>query len=137
MERLPKTPTTKAPADWFTGDVYFDVILRGDEPSRIRVNTVRFTPGARTAWHSHACGQTLHVTDGVGLVVTADEVIVMRPGDTVRTPAGQWHWHGAAPEDFMAHLAVWEGPDPATGEPETTWGDHVTDAEYTQAATAI
>ncbi len=137
MDRLPKTHTTKAPAEWFTGDVYFDVIVRGSEPSRIRVNTVRFTPGARTAWHSHACGQTLHVTDGLGLVATADEVIVMRPGDTVWTPPGQWHWHGAAPADFMAHLAMWEGPDPEAGLAETTWGEHVTDTEYAAAAASI
>jgi quercetin dioxygenase-like cupin family protein len=134
MERTPKAPTTKAPADWFTGDVYYDVIVRGAEPSRIRVNTVRFTPGARTAWHSHTCGQTLHVTDGVGLVVTASQVIVMRQGDTVWTPPGEWHWHGAAPEEFMAHLAMWEAPDPDEDAPETTWGEHVTDNEYAAAA---
>ena len=137
MEKMPKTPTTKAPAAWFTGDVYFDVIARGEEPSRIRVNTVRFTPSARTAWHAHACGQTLHVTDGVGLVVTAEQVIVMRPGETVWTPPGEWHWHGAAPDDFMSHLAMWEGPHPVAGEAETTWGDHVTDIEYARAASVI
>ncbi len=137
MERIPATSTTRATADWFTGDVYYDVIARGEEPSRIRVNTVRFTPGARTAWHHHACGQTLHVTDGVGLVVTADEVIVMRPGDTVWTPPGERHWHGAAPADFMTHLAMWEAPDPAAGLAETTWGDHVTDAEYDAAAASL
>jgi len=133
MERLPKAPTTKAPADWFTGDVYFDVIVRGAEPSRIRVNTVRFTPGARTAWHSHACGQTLHVTDGLGLVVTASQVIVMRQGDTVWTPPGEWHWHGAAPDHFMTHLAMWEAPAPDDG-PSETWAEHVTDTEYAAAA---
>lgn len=133
MERIPKGPTSKAPAEWFTGDVYFDVIARGAEPSRIRVNTVRFTPGARTAWHAHACGQTLHVTDGVGLVVTATQVIVMRPGDTVRTPPGEWHWHGAAPADFMTHLAIWEVSTPGEG-PSETWGEHVTDTEYVAAA---
>lgn len=133
MKNLPKTPTTEAPAEWFTGNVYYDVIVRGEEPSRIRVNTVRFGPGARTAWHVHACGQTLHVTDGVGVVVTADQVIVMRPGETVWTPPGEWHWHGATPHDFMSHLAMWEGPDPATGQGETTWGQQVSDAEYTRA----
>lgn len=137
MKNLPKTPTTEAPAEWFTGNVYYDVIVRGEEPSRIRVNTVRFSPGARTAWHVHTCGQTLHVTDGVGLVVTADQVIVMRPGDTVWTPPGEWHWHGAAPRDFMSHLAMWEGPDPATGLAETTWGEHVTDTEYARAAVGL
>ena len=115
----------------FTGDVYFDVIAKGEEPSRMRVNTVRFAPCARTAWHTHACGQTLHVTDGIGLVQSrGGEVVVMRPGDTVYTPPGEWHWHGAAPTHFMTHLAMWEAPDPASGQAETEWGEHVTDDEY-------
>ena len=130
MEIVNRQPTAKGPAQWFTGDVYFDVIARGDEPSRVRVNTVRFAPGARTAWHAHAMGQTLHVTQGVGLVQSrGGELLVMRPGDTVYTPPGEWHWHGAAPESFMIHLAIWESPGPSAGE-ETTWGDRVTDAEY-------
>src|SRR5205823_6582739 len=64
VEIEPKQPTGKGPADVFTGDVWFDVIAKGEEPSRIRVNAVRFSPGARTAWHAHAVGQTLHVTEG-------------------------------------------------------------------------
>jgi quercetin dioxygenase-like cupin family protein len=124
MEILPKQPSTKGPAEMFTGDVWFDVIVKGEEPSRVRVNTVRFTPGARTAWHSHAVGQTLHVTDGIGLVqARGGEVTVIRPGDTIHTPPGEWHWHGAAPDNFMAHTAIWEGDG-------AQWGDHVTDAEY-------
>jgi quercetin dioxygenase-like cupin family protein len=116
----------------FTGDVWFDAIIKGEEPSRVRVNTVRFAPGARTAWHSHAVGQTLHVTDGVGLIQSrGQEVTVIRPGDTIYTPPGEWHWHGAAPDDFMVHTAIWEAPAPDT-EPESTWGEHVTDEEYAQ-----
>jgi len=98
VKLVPTTPTTKGPAGLFTGDVHFDVIARGEDASRIRVNTVRFAPGARTAWHSHSLGQTLHVIDGIGVVATRDKVIVMRPGDTVYTPPGQEHWHGALPE---------------------------------------
>jgi quercetin dioxygenase-like cupin family protein len=130
MEFLPKQPSTKGPADMFTGDVYFDVIARGEEPSRLRVNVVRFTPSARTAWHSHALGQTLHVTEGRGLVQARDgDVTQMRPGDTIYTPPGQEHWHGAAPDHFMVHLAMWDGVGPDHG-PETQWGAHVTDDEY-------
>jgi quercetin dioxygenase-like cupin family protein/alkylhydroperoxidase/carboxymuconolactone decarboxylase family protein YurZ len=115
----------------FTGDVYFDVIYQGDEPSRMRANVVRFAPCARTAWHTHAMGQTLHVTDGIGLVQSrGGDVVVMGPGDTVYTPPGEWHWHGAAPEHFITHLALWEGPAPDSGQPETQWGEHVTDDEY-------
>lgn len=128
MNRLTATPTTKGPAEMFTGDVHFDVLARGEAPSRLRVNTVRFSPGARTAWHSHSLGQTLHVTEGIGVVATRDSVIIMRPGDSVHTPPGEEHWHGALPNRFMSHLAMWEDDD-------ATWGDHVTDAEY-EAATA-
>lgn len=131
MEILPKSPTTKGSADWFTGDVYYDVIVFGEEPSRMRVNKVRFTPCARTAWHRHAVGQTLHVTEGVGLIqARGGEIIEIRPGDTIYTPPQQWHWHGATPHDFMAHLAMWDGISPGSTIPETEWGAHVTDEEY-------
>lgn len=126
MQRIEPTPTTQGPAEMFTGAVYFDVIARGEDDSRLRVNSVRFTPCARTAWHSHSLGQTLHVTDGHGIVVTRSEVIVMKPGDTVHTPPGEEHWHGALP-DHMTHPAMWEDDD-------ATWGDLVTDDEY-EAAT--
>ncbi|MGW7683109.1 (R)-mandelonitrile lyase [Kribbella sp. NPDC054772] len=129
MQILPKPPTGKGPAEWFAGDVWFDVIIRGEAPSRVRVNTVRFAPGAHTAWHRHANGQTLHVTDGIGLVQSrGGEVTVIRPGDVIYTPPGEWHWHGACPDNFMTHTAIWEAP--TTDDPETEWGDHVTEAEY-------
>jgi quercetin dioxygenase-like cupin family protein len=131
VEIQPKRPSTKGPAQMFTGDVWYDVIAQGEQPSRLRVNLVRFTPGAHTAWHCHANGQTLHVTEGRGLIQSRDgEVIEIRPGDTIYTPPGQWHWHGAAPDHFMSHLAMWEGLDEGQQGPETEWGDHVTDAEY-------
>jgi quercetin dioxygenase-like cupin family protein len=128
VELVPKQDTTKGPADRFTGDVWFDVIASGVEPSRIRVNVVRFSPGARTAWHAHAVGQTLYVVDGVGLVQSrGDSVTHMHPGEVLHTPPGEWHWHGATPDHFMTHLARWEAP--AEGA-ESEWGDLVTDAEY-------
>jgi quercetin dioxygenase-like cupin family protein len=122
-------PTVKAPAEMFTGDAWFDVIAAGQAPSRMRVNVVRFAPGARNAWHTHAVGQTVHVTEGIGRIQSrGGDVVEIRPGDTVHTPPGEWHWHGAAPDHFMTHLAMWEGPE--GGGPETEWGDLVTDAEY-------
>ncbi len=131
MELKPVTPTAKAPASTFTGDVYVNPIYRGEEPSRMIVSLVRFTPGARTNWHSHAVGQTLHVTDGIGLVQTRyGTVIRMRPGDTVYTPPGQEHWHGATAGNFMCHLAMLEGIPGGDG---TTWLELVTDEQY-QAA---
>ena len=128
MQILKKQPTVKAPAETFTGDAWYDVIARGEEPSRIRVSVVRFAPGARNAWHAHSVGQTVHVTEGVGLIqARGEKPIEIHPGDTIHTPPGEWHWHGATPDRFMIHLAMWDAP--ADG-PETEWGDLVTDAEY-------
>ncbi|WP_371477055.1 cupin domain-containing protein [Kitasatospora sp. NBC_00315] len=129
MEILPKHPSAKGPSEMFTGDVWYDVVHAGQEPSRLRATVVRFAPCARTAWHRHAVGQTLHVTEGVGLIRSrGGEILVMRPGDTVHTPPGEWHWHGAAPDRFMSHLALWEAP--GNGGAETEWGEHVGDEEY-------
>jgi quercetin dioxygenase-like cupin family protein len=92
----PKQPTAKGPAEWFTGDVYIDGIARGEEPSHVRVSMVRFIPSARTAWHSHAVGQTLYVTEGKGLhQLRGGDIDEIRAGDVVYTPADEWHWHGA------------------------------------------
>lgn len=134
MDILNKRPSSKGAAERFTGDVWADMLAEGREPSRLRVSMVHFAPAARTAWHRHAVGQTLHVTEGVGLAqARGGEIVVMRAGDTVSTPPGEWHWHGAAPEHFMAHLAMSESTgDPAT--PDVEWGDHVTDGEYQKAA---
>lgn len=128
MEIRPKQPTSRAPAETFTGDAWIDPLVRGEEPSRIRVSIVRFAPGARNAWHAHAVGQTVHVTDGVGRMGSrGGKVIEIHAGDTIHTPPREWHWHGAAPDRFMTHIAMWEAP--ADG-PETEWGALVTDAEY-------
>ena len=128
MQIQPKPPTVKAPGDTFTGDAWFDVIVRGEEPSRIRASVVRFAPGARNAWHTHAMGQTVHVIDGIGrMQARGDEVVEIRPGDTIHTPPGEWHWHGAAPDHFMTHFTVYEAV--AEG-PETEWGEQVSDTEY-------
>ena len=130
MEIRSTQPSMKGPAEWFTGDVWIDTIARGEEPARIRVAAVRFSPAARTAWHSHAVGQTLYVTDGAGLVQSrGGDIVGLRSGDVIYTPPDEWHWHGAAPDHFMSHLSMTEGVAPGLG-PETEWGDHVTDDEY-------
>src|SRR4051794_7794468 len=93
----PKPPTVKGPADWFTGDVWIDPILQPRDGSHVNIGAVHFTPGARTAWHSHEGGQTLYVTEGRGLVQARNEKVVeLRTGDTHYTPDGEQHWHGAA-----------------------------------------
>ncbi len=109
---------------------WVEAIVRGEEPSRVRVSAVRFTPSARTAWHSHAVGQTLYVTEGAGLFQSRGGAIEeIRAGDVVYTPADEWHWHGAAPDHFMSHLSITEAV-PGDERPETDWGQHVTDDEY-------
>ena len=128
MEILRKAPTVKAGSDRFVGDAWLDVIVRGEEPSRVRASIVRFAPGARNAWHAHAVGQTVHVTEGVGRIqARGGKLLEIRAGDTVHTPPGEWHWHGAAPDHFMTLLAIFEAP--AEGA-ESEWGDQVPDAEY-------
>jgi quercetin dioxygenase-like cupin family protein len=125
----PKQPTRKGPSDRFTGDVWLDAIAtRKPDPSRMIVSRVRFAPGARTAWHSHALGQTLHVTEGVALMQSrGGKIIEMHPGQTVYTPPDVEHWHGATADDFMEHLAMLEGVADGDG---ATWLDLVTDDEY-------
>ena len=123
MEQRSGQPMVKGPAEWFTGDVWLEAIARGAPLSRMAVNAVHFTPGARTAWHSHSAGQTLYVTDGEGRVQSRGEpIVVIRPGDIVWAAADEWHWHGAAPDHLMTHLSITEG--------DADWGEHVTDAEY-------
>jgi quercetin dioxygenase-like cupin family protein len=121
--------TTKGSNDWFTGDVYPTIILTGEEPSHVRMGRVHFTPGARTAWHSHAVGQYLHIIEGIAYVQErGGKRIILKPGETIYTPPGVEHWHGASEDSFMVHLAVWEAP--GTDRPETAWKEHVTDEEY-------
>jgi quercetin dioxygenase-like cupin family protein len=103
----------------------------GDSPSRLRAGVVRFAPGAHTAWHRHLNGQTLHILDGRGLAqARGGPVIEVGPGDTIETPPVEWHWHGAAPDHFMTHLAL--SLDLADGQPGpvTEWGDHLIGDEY-------
>lgn len=121
--------TSKGPAEWFTGDVYPTILFIGEAPSRARMASVHFTPCARTAWHSHAVGQYIHVTEGTAYVQErGEEKKVLKPGETVYTKPGVEHWHGASPDSFMVHTVIWESP--GTDEPETVWGEHTSDKEY-------
>jgi len=120
--------TVKGPADWFSGDVYIDAVAVPTPPARTASAAVHFTPGARTAWHTHPLGQTIFVTEGFGLCQREGGPIEeIRPGDRVWFEPGENHWHGAAPDRFMAHIAIQEADE--SGSP-VTWGEHVTDAEY-------
>lgn len=123
-----RTPTAAGPSDRFTGEVFIDTIATPSGAFRISASSVHFTPGARTAWHTHPNGQTIFVTEGVGLAQRrGGPVEVIRPGDGVFFKPGEHHWHGAAPTRFMTHIAMLEVDDNGNN---ATWGDHVTDAEY-------
>jgi quercetin dioxygenase-like cupin family protein len=122
--------TTAAPSDWFTGPVFIDAVA-APGTSRLSASNVHFTPGARTAWHTHPNGQTIWVSEGSGLCQRrGGPVETIRPGDRVFFEPGEEHWHGAAPNRFMAHIAMLEVDD--QGNP-ATWGEHVTDEEYAAA----
>lgn len=131
MEHITSTPTMKAPAARFTGDVYLNMIEGPAEPARLAAGLVRFTPGARTNWHSHANGQVLYITDGVGLVGTRDgSVARVSAGEILKCPAGEEHWHGATDSHLMAHIALVVGDGDGDG---TTWLEPVTDEQYETA----
>ena len=120
--------TAAGPEDWFTGAVYIDTVAAPSDGSRVHASSVHFTPGARTAWHTHPNGQTIWVLEGVGLCQRRGGAIeVIRPGDRVFFEPGEDHWHGAAPTRFMTHIAMLQVDD--EGNP-ATWGDRVTDEEY-------
>jgi quercetin dioxygenase-like cupin family protein len=120
-------PTRRGPADSFTGAVWQDPIIEAPAPARIRAGRVSFEPGARTAWHTHPLGQTLHVISGVGRVQReGSPVREIRAGDTVWIPPGEKHWHGAGPTTGMVHVAMQE----SLGGKHVTWLEHVTDAQF-------
>jgi quercetin dioxygenase-like cupin family protein len=125
--------TRRGPSEWFTGAVYIDTVAAPSDVSRVSASSVHFTPGARTAWHTHPNGQTIWVTEGAGLCQRRGGAVeVIRPGDRVFFEPGEEHWHGAAPTRFMAHLALVEVGEDGTS---AAWGEHVSDEEYGAAPT--
>jgi quercetin dioxygenase-like cupin family protein len=123
--------TAAGPEDWFTGSVYIDAVAAPSESSRVSASSVHFTPGARTAWHTHPNGQTIFVLEGVGHAQRrGGPVEVIRPGDSVFFEPGEEHWHGAAATRFMTHIAMLQVDDEGNS---ANWGDHVTDEEYAAA----
>lgn len=128
VTRNGRRPSGRGPAEWFTGDVYLDTAAEPSGPSRLAASVVHFTPGARTAWHTHPNGQTIYVTEGVGLCQRrGGPVEVIRPGDSVFFEPGEEHWHGAAPDRFMTHVAMQQTDEEGNA---AFWGEHVTDEEY-------
>jgi len=123
--------TAAGPSDWFTGDVYVDTITAPSNDWRIGAAAVHFTPSARTAWHTHPHGQTIWVTEGIGLCQREGGPIeIIRPGDRVFFEPRENHWHGAAPTRFMTHVAMQQADEHGN---VVSWGDHVSDADYAAA----
>ena len=126
--------TTPGPSDWFTGGVFIDAVAAPSGSSPVSAVSVHFTPGARTAWHTHPKGQTIFVLEGVGLAQTrGGSVEVIRPGDRVFFEPGEEHWHGATATRFMTHLALLQVDDEGNS---ATWLTHVSDEEYAAAPDA-
>jgi len=122
------TETAAGPSDWFTGSVYIDSVAVPSGASRLSASSVHFTPGARTAWHTHPNGQTIYLLEGVGRCQRrGGPVEEIAAGDRVFFEPGEEHWHGAAPARFMTHLALVQVDDDGNS---ATWGAHVTDDEY-------
>ena len=124
--------TGRGPADWFTGDVYIDTIASPSEASRLGAASSTSALGARTACHTHPHGQTIWVSEGVGLCQReGGPVEVIRPGDRVFFEPGENHWQGTAPTRFMAHVAIQQADEQGN---VVTWGQHVSDEQYAQAS---
>lgn len=127
ITRAGTAPSGVGPADWFTGTVRIDPMFAAEDPGRVAGAHVTFEPGARTAWHTHPAGQTLIVTFGKGRVQReGGPVEEIRPGDVVWFPAGEKHWHGAAPDVAMSHIAIQEAIDGSA----VTWMEKVSDHDY-------
>lgn len=129
IKRNGSQPSSVGPNEWFTGQTRIDPLFSPQEPARAAAASVTFEPGARTAWHTHPLGQTLIVTSGVGRVqVWGGAIEEIRPGDVVWFPPGEKHWHGAAPDKGMTHIAIQEAMDGKVVE----WMEHVSDEQYQQ-----
>ena len=127
ITRAGARPSGKGPADWFTGTVRIDPLFNAFDPARVQGASVTFEPGARTAWHTHPLGQTLVVTAGLGRVQRRGGPIEeIRPGDVVWFAPGEKHWHGAAPNNAMTHIAIQEVHDGKVVE----WMEQVSEGEY-------
>src|SRR6201988_3884637 len=119
--------TSPGPAEWFTGTVFIDPVAAPSEPSRVAAALVHFAPGARTAWHTHPLGQTIFVTEGIGRCQRRGGAVEeIRPGDRVHLEPGENHWHGAAPNRFMVHIAIQQNDESGSF---ISWGEHVTDKQ--------
>lgn len=127
IKRIESQRSTKGPADWFAGAVRIQPLIEAPEPARVRGASIKFEPGARTAWHTHPLGQTLIVTSGLGWAQRdGGPVEEIRPGDVVWFAPNEKHWHGATPIKALTHIATQEALDGKVVE----WLEQVTEEQY-------
>ena len=133
IKRSGSQPSTKGPAEYFTGNVRIDPLFQASDPGRVLGAFVTFEPGARTAWHTHPLGQHVLVTSGCGWVQCwGGPKKAIRPGDVISCPPGERHWHGATATTGMSHIAIQEQLDGKAVE----WLEKVSDAQYLAASQA-
>lgn len=133
MQKLPRNEPHQGSKELFTGDVKVQLLKPVSENSKLSMSNVSFKAGARSAWHTHPYGQTLYVTDGIGVIQKRGEPVqIIRPGDVIWTEPGEEHWHGASAKQDMTHLAI-QGVDDEGNIAD--WGKHVTDEEYNEQPT--
>jgi quercetin dioxygenase-like cupin family protein len=117
----------KAPAEYFTGNVWIKSLVPSDQTFNTQIGNVVFEPGARNNWHTHPGGQILIGTVGVGYYQEKGKPIqVIRKGDVITIPPEVVHWHGASPDSEFTHLAI----NPNTQKGIVTWLQRVMDEEY-------
>ena len=131
IKRAGTQPSNNGPEDWFTGTVRIDPLFTAPAPARVAGASVKFEPGARTAWHTHPLGQTLIVTAGLGRAQRQSEgklgpIEEIRPGDVIWFAPGEKHWHGASPTTAMTHIAIQENLDGRVVD----WMEKVSDEQY-------
>ena len=127
IKRAGSQPSSKGPADWFTGTVRIDPLFQPTAPARVAAASVTFEPGARTAWHTHPLGQRLIVTAGCGRAQREGGPIEeIQPGDVVWFAPSEKHWHGAAPTTALTHIAIQEQLDGKAVD----WLEKVSDEQY-------
>ena len=127
IKRIGSQPSAEGPSEWFTGAVRIDPLFQAPDPAFVQGASVTFEPGARTAWHTHPLGQTRGDTAGCGWAQRwGGPREEMRPGDVVWFAPGEKHWHGAAPDTPMTHIAIQERLDGRVVD----WMEAVSDEQY-------
>lgn len=116
----------RASPDYFTGTAWVNMLVPRDETGSYSVGNVVFEPGARTNWHTHPAGQILTVLNGKGWYQEKGKPAkAISKGDVVVIPSNLEHWHRAAKNSGLTHLAITNSKDGGV-----KWLQPVTDEEY-------